>query len=188
MRIIGGQLRGRKIFEAPDSTTRPLKDLTRESIFNILEHSKNEKLQLNKSNVLDLFSGIGSFGLECISRGSSKVFFFEKHKPSINTLEKNIQNLNCQSKSKVFREDVFSIFKNQKILKKRFDLIFLDPPFKEKNINFFIDNFSSKKVLSNKGIIIIHRNKKIKEEYSENLKILRIENYGISKIIFAKIN
>ena len=90
MRIIGGQLRGRKIFEAPDSTTRPLKDLTRESIFNILEHSKNEKLQLDKSNVLDLFSGIGSFGLECISRGSLKVFFFEKHKPSINTLEKNM--------------------------------------------------------------------------------------------------
>ena len=55
MRIIGGVLKGKKIIEAFDKNTRPLKDLVKESIFNILEHSKNEKISLNNSVILDLF-------------------------------------------------------------------------------------------------------------------------------------
>ena len=64
MRIIGGNFRGKKIFDAFDKNTRPLKDLIKESIFNILEHSKNEKIKIDSAIVLDLFSGTGSFGLE----------------------------------------------------------------------------------------------------------------------------
>ena len=78
MRIISGDYKGRKIFEPLDKETRPLKDLTKESIFNILEHSKNAKIPIKKSNVLDVFSGTGSFGLECISRGANSVCFVEK--------------------------------------------------------------------------------------------------------------
>jgi len=96
MRIIAGDYKGRKIFEPLDKETRPLKDLTKESIFNILEHSKNAKIPIKKSNVLDVFSGTGSFGLECISRGASKVYFIEQHKPSIKILIKNIEKLNCE--------------------------------------------------------------------------------------------
>ena len=68
MRIIGGDYKGRKIFEPTDKETRPLKDLTKESIFNIIQHSKNIKISIKKSNVLDIFAGTGSFGLDCISR------------------------------------------------------------------------------------------------------------------------
>ena len=88
MRIIAGDYKGRKIFEPIDKETRPLKDLTKESIFNIIEHSKNAKISIKKSNVLDVFSGTGSFGLECISRGASKVYFIEQHRPSIKILIK----------------------------------------------------------------------------------------------------
>ena len=88
MRIIAGDYKGRKIFEPLDKETRPLKDLTKESIFNILEHSKFERVSIKKSNVLDIFSGTGSFGLECISRGASKVYFVEQHRPSIKILNK----------------------------------------------------------------------------------------------------
>ena len=77
MRIIGGNFKGKKILKPVDKLTRPLKDMVRESIFNILEHSKLETFNLKKSYVLDLFSGTGSFGLECISRGVKKVIFFE---------------------------------------------------------------------------------------------------------------
>ena len=80
MRIIGGNLRGKKILTPTDKSTRPLRDLVRESIFNIIEHSKNEFVNLNRAKVLDLFSGTGSFGLECISRGAAKVYFFENFK------------------------------------------------------------------------------------------------------------
>ena len=77
MRIISGQFKGKKIQEPKDKLTRPLKDLTKESIFNILNHSNLLNLDLKKSNVLDLFSGVGSFGLECISRGALSVTFLK---------------------------------------------------------------------------------------------------------------
>ena len=70
MRVISGDLKGKKLLIPLDKSTRPLKDLVRESIFNIIEHSKNEFVNLNGANVLDLFSGTGSFGIECISRGA----------------------------------------------------------------------------------------------------------------------
>ena len=83
MRIIGGSLKGKKLFQPIDQDTRPLKDIVKESIFNILQHSVDNKVNLFNSNVLDLFSGTGSFGLECLSRGARKVTFFENHLNSI---------------------------------------------------------------------------------------------------------
>ena len=71
MRIISGQYKGRKILEPLDKNTRPLKDLTKESIFNIIKHSNKLNFNLNNSNVLDLFSGVGSFGLEALSRNAN---------------------------------------------------------------------------------------------------------------------
>ena len=79
MRIISGNFKGKKLFIPEDENTRPLKDNVKESIFNILEHSKLISYSLNNSKILDLFSGVGSFGLECISRKSSHVTFFENY-------------------------------------------------------------------------------------------------------------
>ena len=76
MRIISGLFKGKRILEPKDLKTRPLKDLTKESIFNILIHSNKFNLNLATSNILDLFSGVGSFGIECLSRGVKKVYFF----------------------------------------------------------------------------------------------------------------
>ena len=75
MRIISGNFKGKKILLPKDKLTRPLKDLTKESIFNILKHSKLLNVELENSNILDLFSGVGSFGLECLSRGAKNVTF-----------------------------------------------------------------------------------------------------------------
>ena len=69
MRIIGGNFRGKKLFLPKDKNTRPLKDIVKESIFNLMQHSKKINLNIENSSVLDLFSGSGSFGIECISRG-----------------------------------------------------------------------------------------------------------------------
>ena len=80
MRIIAGKLKGSKLHIPKDKNTRPLKDLVRESIFNLLTHSNKIILQLKNSNILDLYSGTGSFGLECLSREAKYVFFVEKKK------------------------------------------------------------------------------------------------------------
>ena len=188
MRIISGNYKGRKIFEPIDKETRPLKDLTKESIFNILEHSKNMKISLKESNVLDLFSGTGSFGLECISRGSSRVYFIEQHKPSIKVLTKNIKKLNCEKKIKLLCENVFDLKKIEKINKNKFNIIFLDPPYKEKNLKKILDNIFSEKLLNDNGVIIIHRHKNENDQFSENLKVIEEKKYGISKIIFVTLN
>ena len=88
MRIISGSYKGRKIQEPSDNKTRPLKDLAKESIFNILEHSNKIKILLQGSEVLDLFSGVGSFGIECLSRGAQEVTFVEKYNGVLPILKK----------------------------------------------------------------------------------------------------
>ena len=76
MRIIAGDFKGKKIIFPLDKNTRPLRDMVKEAIFNLIENSNKFDLKLNESYVLDLFSGSGSFGLECLSRGAKEVFFF----------------------------------------------------------------------------------------------------------------
>ena len=85
MRIIAGNFKGKKILIPKDKKTRPLKDLTKESIFNIINHSNKFQVNLKNANVLDLFSGVGSFGIECLSRGANKVIFIENYNNSCNS-------------------------------------------------------------------------------------------------------
>ena len=187
MRIIGGNLRGKKILNPTDKSTRPLKDMVRESIFNIIEHSKNEYVELNNAKVLDLFSGTGSFGIECLSRGAKKVIFFENYINSIKILKKNLDLLNLNKQSNIIEKDAYNITQSQNNLLK-FDLIFLDPPFKDNKLNQLIEKIKEMKITSKNTLIIIHRNKKISEIISKDLIISKEKNYGLSKIIFGKIN
>ena len=111
MRIIGGNLRGKKILNPTDKSTRPLKDMVRESIFNIIKHSKNEYVELNKAKVLDLFSGTGSFGIECLSRGAEKVTFYENYTNSIKILKKNLNLLKLNKQSTIIEKKCLQYFK-----------------------------------------------------------------------------
>ena len=101
MRIISGNFKGKTIFQPKDKSTRPLKDLTKESIFNIIEHSNLFNIKIEKSHILDLFSGVGSFGLECVSRGALSVTFFENYKKVLPILKKNIFNIDLFKISKI---------------------------------------------------------------------------------------
>ena len=187
MRIVSGNLKGRKIAQPNSSNTRPLKDLTKESIFNIMEHSNLLKFSFEKSRVLDLFSGVGSFGLECISRGAKKVIFFENYSETIKILKKNIYNFNCEKKTQIIEEDAFKIKSLNYLHKEKFEVIFLDPPYKEKKLNVLLEDIIYLKILKKNGIIIIHRNKKDNEFYPKEFQILKTKIYGISKIIFGLI-
>ena len=88
MRIISGVFKGKKILEPNDLNTRPLKDLTKESIFNIINHSNKFSINLKNSKVLDLFAGTGSFGLECLSQRVKFVTFVENYKGVLTILKK----------------------------------------------------------------------------------------------------
>ena len=169
-----------------DKNTRPLKDLVRESIFNLLSHSNKILLQLKKSNVLDLYAGTGSFGLECLSRQAKSVYFVESKKNVIEILEKNIEKLKVENKIKIFFNDIFELIKKQNIFYSKFDLIFCDPPFKDTNIEKLIELIFNKNLLNKNGIIILHRNKTTKEKLPNYFEIVDKRTYGISKIIFGK--
>ncbi len=185
MRIIGGNFRGKKILEPKDKETRPLKDLTKESIFNIINHSNKFSINIEKSNVLDLFSGTGSFGLECLSRKAKHVSFVENYKKILPILKKNLSNLKSISNYSIIEKNIL-IDLNFLEKKEKFDIIFLDPPYKEKEIGNILNNLSKYKALKTNGVIIIHRHKKEDDNFPEKFKIIEEKKYGISKIIFGK--
>tara|TARA_Y100000591_G_scaffold196437_1_gene170043 strand:- start:18 stop:581 length:564 start_codon:yes stop_codon:yes gene_type:complete len=187
MRIISGQYKGKKILEPLDRNTRPLKDLTKESIFNIIKHSNKLDFNLNNSNILDLFSGVGSFGLEALSRNANFVTFVENYLSVVKILRKNIQNLNLGQKTKVIEKDILSNLDFTE-LNQKYDLIFIDPPFKEKKIKHLILNIYRSEILSSSGIIIIHRNSKYDDVFPKELNILEKKTYGVSQIFFCNFD
>jgi 16S rRNA (guanine966-N2)-methyltransferase len=183
MRIISGSFKGKKISTPKDKMTRPLKDLAKESIFNIIMHSKKFKVNFSNSSILDLFSGVGSFGIECLSRGVKKVVFVENYPVVLPLLKKNLLSLNSIKnyeliEKNIYKDDIFSKFNI------KFDIIFLDPPYKDKNLeNLFIE-IKENKLLNENGIIIMHRHKKEKVSIPLNFKLVEEKSYGISKILF----
>jgi len=187
MRIIAGKLKGSSLHLAQNKITRPLKDRARESIFNLLTHSNKMSFQFKKSNILDLYAGTGSLGLECLSRQARSVCFVEKAKEAIKILEKNIEKLKVKNKIKIFFSDIFELIKKQNISESKFDLIFCDPPFKDTNIGKLIELIFNKNLLNKNGIIILHRNKITKEKLPNYFNIVDERLYGMSKIIFGKL-
>ena len=187
MRIISGKFKGKKILEPNDLNTRPLKDLTKESIFNIIKHSNRFNINFENSEILDLFSGTGSFGIECISRGAKFVTFVENYNGILPILKKNLANLKLASNYLVIEKNVFN-YLNLNQIKKQFDIIFLDPPYKEKELNELLLLFINEKILKEDGIIIIHRHKKQTDILPNQINILEEKKYGISKILFCNIS
>jgi 16S rRNA (guanine966-N2)-methyltransferase len=184
MRIVGGIYKGKKLFLPMDKKTRPLKDLVKESIFNVIEHSKKINLNTKDSLVLDLFSGSGSFGIECLSREAKEVIFFENYDQAIIVLERNLKSLQNIKNYKIIKKDCFEYFNSNDKIDFRFNIIFIDPPFKEIRINEIIETILKKKLLHENGIIILHRHKKDSIKLTNKINILEERKYGISNIFF----
>jgi 16S rRNA (guanine966-N2)-methyltransferase len=184
MRIISGLLKGKKIDFLKSSITRPLRDFVKENIFNILNHSKLITIPLNNIKILDLYSGVGSFGMECISRQIGITTFVERDKTTLNILKKNIKKLDIENKTEVFEGNVSSYIEHAK---KKFDIIFLDPPFAE---NFFINDLKKikdSKITNDNHLLIIHREKNTEDDLDEVLSVILTKSYGRSKILFGKL-
>ena len=187
MRIIGGNFKGKKLFLPSDAKTRPLKDIVKESIFNLIKHSAKININIENSIILDLFSGSGSFGLECLSRNASSVTFVESYKQATSILKKNIKNMNFSNSSEIIEKDVFDQF-DFKDLKKKYDIIFADPPYKEKKINYLITKIFEEKIINKNGVLIIHRHKNEIEEFPKIFNKIEEKIYGISKIFFGNFD
>ena len=187
MRIISGYFKKKKLLLPDQNITRPLRDYVKESIFNFLSHNKNIKFNFHNSNILDIFSGSGSFGIECLSRGSAKVFFIEKNIKTLTILKKNIESINSLDKCEIINKDILNI-DFIKLFKDKIDLIFLDPPFNYELWNELIKKINFIKKNSPECIIVIHQEAGKKIIYENYFNILLQKKYGISLINFARFN
>jgi 16S rRNA (guanine966-N2)-methyltransferase len=186
MRIVGGFLKGKKIDFLKSKTTRPLRDFVKENIFNVINHSNLIQVKLENSNVLDVYSGTGSFGIECISRGANRTTFIENNNTTLTILKNNLNNLKIEEKSDVYSEKTNLFFKRSGN-ENKFEIIFFDPPFAE---NFFIDELKmikNSQIYKKKNLIIIHREATSNDEIFKTINILLTKSYGRSKVIFGTL-
>ena len=186
MRIISGKYRGKKLFEPSDKKTRPLKDLTKESIFNVITHSKKINSSIIDKEILDLFSGSGSFGIECLSREAKFVTFVENYNSVCKILKKNLKNIQSQN-FEIIENNILSE-KTFQDLERTYDILFLDPPYLFNNLNQLFLYIKKFKILKKNGYGIIHRNSRKSEGFTEHINIVDERNYGISKILFFTLN
>ena len=121
MRIIAGEARGRRIAGPTDASIRPLLDRIRESLFSALGSVEGWR-------VLDLFSGVGSFGLEALSRGASRVVFVERGRPALALLRQNLRSLGFAGRAEVIAGDALGTPAAGST--PGFNVVFMDPPFR----------------------------------------------------------
>jgi len=115
---------------------------------------------------------------------STDVTFVENYNNVLPILKKNILNLDYQEKSTIIESNIIDNF-NFKTFQKKFDLIFLDPPYKEKKLLHILDSIIESAILNNGGIIIIHRHKKDEGKFPDNFRIIEEKTYGVSRVIFG---
>ena len=186
MRIISGKFKKQKLLLPDSKITRPLRDYVKESLFNLLSHSPTLNFKFNKSIILDIFSGSGSFGIECISRGASHATFIENNKSSFSILKKNIRNLGLDDESKLIFDDFLKIDLN--FLKSQNpNLIFLDPPFQSKSLQKIFEKILKNRECLFNSVIIVHYEENKKINLNNYLDEIFKKKYGRSIIFFGKI-
>ncbi|MGL5715235.1 MAG: 16S rRNA (guanine(966)-N(2))-methyltransferase RsmD [Paraclostridium sp.] len=149
MRIISGKVRGLKLNTPKNDDVRPTTDRVKESLFNIING------YMIDSNVLDLFAGTGSLGIECLSRGANKCVFVDVNKSSIDLVRSNIKKARMESESDVINLDCKSAIDRLKTRNEKFDLIFMDPPYYENLFVNTLEKISDSNILDTDGLIVV---------------------------------
>ena len=182
MRIISGIFRGTKLYTLDGENTRPTLDRVKEPLFSIIQ------THIKDSVVLDIFAGSGALGLEALSRGAKKAVLCDKSYEAINIIKKNIEKTHMEEKTETKCMDYKKCLTN---LKDKFDIIFIDPPYKLdiaiKSVEIILKN----NLLAEDGIIIIETDDEIRElqeikELDYNIEIIDRRTYGRIKLIFLK--
>ena len=170
-RIIGGSLRGSKLPFKENRSIRPTEGKTKETLFNWLLND------LEGKTCLDMFAGTGSLGIEALSRGAKEVVFVEKQKKLADSLKTNLKRLQVYSSSQVLNANAFSIdFDN---LPYKFDILFIDPPFRENLIQRSLDFVKSSNLLTPKALIYLECETELKlVELTQDLNLLKESKGG----------
>jgi 16S rRNA (guanine966-N2)-methyltransferase len=178
MRITGGKARGRILASLKGSKIRPTSDRVREAIFSLIGQDTTGL------RVLDLFAGTGCLGIEAMSRGATEAVFVDNSFQSIKLIEKNLSLCEFESVVSVLKKDLSKGFPEASpLMKEKFDLVFIDPPYKKKVIPQVVTELSEREILSSSAIVVAETLKA--DTMSDTLGNLYLDNsktYGQTKI------
>ena len=177
MKVISGILKGRNIIGYNIEGTRPTMDRVKESIFSMIQDRVKESI------VLDLFSGSGNYGIEAISNGANLVYFNDKNKECVKIIKRNLENFNVINKSIILNLDYIKCLDYFDKKNIKFDLVFLDPPYKLDCINNILKYLIKNKLLNVNGYVIVELTNNNLEDKYENLIKIKEKHYG-EKIVF----
>lgn len=182
MRVISGKARGKKLVSLEGMNTRPTLDRVKEALFNIIQ------FDIPGKKVLDLFAGSGALGIEAISRGAETATFCDNSIDAIQVIKTNIENTKCTDKSVVLQKDYLLALNYLAKSKQKFDLIFLDPPYRTDFSDKAIEKILELDLLSKEGIIILETDDANKEETikKEDIQIFDKRIYGRVILIFIR--
>lgn len=175
MRIIGGHLKGRKIVAPKGLPVRPTMDIAKEAIFNFLKHH----IDLQGASVLDLFTGTGNMSYEFISRGADRVVSVDMNTRCISFVRQTAQNLDIDLE--VIRRDVYKYIPK---ITDKFDLVFADPPYMDKNISQLPELVLPQQILNPGGLLIVEHGHDL--TLPQNDSWLEVKKYGNSHFTIYK--
>jgi 16S rRNA (guanine966-N2)-methyltransferase len=189
MRIIAGRYKQAHI-EVPKSGTRPMLDRVRESVFSSLTN----EITFDGANVLDIFAGSGSLGIEALSRGASSAVFIDSGKEPNRLIRENLSNVG--ESQRVYKADAIK-WTSHKLRggEKKFDVVFIDPPYdmESSEIDKILENLAQNEYLHSKSLIILERRAKSKApEIKDNLRVISKKLFGESAVykleLYHKLN
>ncbi|MBU4388467.1 MAG: 16S rRNA (guanine(966)-N(2))-methyltransferase RsmD [Proteobacteria bacterium] len=181
LRIIGGELRGRKLYTVPGTLIRPTADRLRESIFNILSNLVKEAV------VLDLFAGTGALGIEALSRGAESAVFIDDSKAALSVVERNVQSCAVDNRSQIIRWNIVKNLNCLRSIGSKFDLVFMDPPYNNGMIKPTLINLHDSGSLGNEACIVVEHNYlEPIPEISKQFELIDQRKYGKKLISFMK--
>ncbi len=181
MRVISGTARGTKLNSIDELSTRPTLDRVKESLFNIVQP------KIEDSVVLDLFAGSGAIGIEFLSRGCRTAYLCDNSNKAVNMIHQNLEKTRLQKNAVVLNRDYkkcLEYFSKQNVA---FDIIFIDPPYKDDIAVSSVDLILSLNLLKKDGIIIIETDEKSRDINSLkdlNIDVYDIRKYGRANLIF----
>ena len=185
IRITGGKFKQKKLASINDFV-RPTSSLKREAFFSVIEsYAIKNSIELYKNKIfLDLFAGIGTMGLEAISRGMSEVIFFENNIEVINILRTNCLDICKNNQFKIYEEDLIS--SKLEIEFQNISVVYIDPPYAKYNLTKFLENLSNK--IKDTTLIGLETSERDDIIIPENLNLLQKKTYGKTIIYFLKLS
>ena len=183
MRVISGTARGKKLNSLAGLETRPTLDRVKEALFNILQFN------IKEASVLDLFSGSGALAIEALSRGAKEAVACDNSNKAIKIIKENLEATRLIDKAEIINKDYIEALKKLNKESKKFDIIFLDPPYKTDYVIKSINDILEYKLLAEDGIIVVETDdkNKIKEiENNKDLEVYDTRKYGIVYVIFIR--